>query len=81
MFFLSEISQISWDMRYYTLNLERIRLSSEVVKRIPCILTRENWNFILTCLASWPNSIRKIKRNVTDLNVCNLLFTLFEKVC
>lgn len=77
----SEASQISWD----TLNffLERVRLSTEIVKKIPCKLTHENWNFILTSLVLWPNSIRKSmnKQNVTDLKVCNQLFTLFEKIC
>lgn len=69
MFFLSEISQISWDK--LNLSLELIRLLTEVVKKIPSKLTYEHWNFILMSLILWPLSIAKSKQNVTDFKVCS----------
>lgn len=66
-FFYSEISEISWDK--LNIPLELIRLSTELVKKIPSKLTYKHWNFILISIILWPHSVTNSEQNINNFKV------------
>ncbi|XP_043579866.1 E3 ubiquitin-protein ligase listerin [Bombus pyrosoma] len=71
-----EISEISWDK--LNIPLELIRLSTELVKKIPSKLTYKHWNFILISIVLWPLSVSNSKQNINNFKVSTMIVAICQ---